>query len=248
MIAPEDVVGRWRRAWIDAGGQRDSQTRVIWWQAAGGYCDIRLPADPPDTAGADALADLDAGTLSQLLRAEGFAGTISVADTLCTWTRAINFHGTPETADIGRLSWDADGALIEDGGQAPYRERWTRDAAGQPNRAVWHAGSWQLHLVWDATAFLLGTGCSTAPPLRALSAALAHGARPEAPLRAAFDAGYVFGRWDGDTGIATHAINPFHVGRPVLDRKALTHGRAELALPCFNGRIETRCWTALSAA
>ena len=217
MIAEADLQGHWRREWIRAPGIEDTTTRVHWLQAGALYADIRVPLDRPDLAGAACLEDLPAVCLLALMRAEGFAGTIDVAGGVCTWTREINWHGTPDTVDAGRMRFDTDCALIEDGVHADYRELW-RHIPGPPltaTRVV--AGDLAGILVQSDTLFLLAMGDPAALPTTQIRDALAHGDRPEGLARH-FATGYALGHWDGATGIADLSTNPFDEGIPVLEK------------------------------
>ncbi len=217
MIGEAQLQGHWRRDWIRAPGLEDTTTRVHWLQAGALYADIRVPLDRPDLAGATCLADLPAAALLALMRAEGFAGTISVEDGVCTWARAINWHGTPQAVDAGRMSFDADGTLVEDGVHARYRELW-RHVPGQALSATRiAAGDLAGVLVRTEDIFLLALGDPAAPPTAPLADALAHGERP-ASLARHFATGYALGHWEGALGVADLSTNPFEEGTPVLER------------------------------
>ena len=124
MITQADIQGHWVRNWIKAPGFEDHSTRVHWMQAGGLYADIRIPADRPDLSGASSLSALSPDHLLSLGQAEGFAGHVTLDGDHCTWEREINFHGTPDSLDVGAIHFDAQGSMIETGVHADYSELW----------------------------------------------------------------------------------------------------------------------------
>ncbi|MYM56304.1 hypothetical protein [Thalassovita mangrovi] len=217
MITEADLQAHWRRDWIKAPGFEDATTRVHWMQCGALYADLRIPADRPDLSGAAALADLDPPALRVLMQAEGFAGTITVADSICTWDRLINWHGVPDGVDSGLMFFDDKGGLIEDGVDAEYRELWQRmpDAPSEAFRVT--CDGMEGVLVSSGTGFLFGLGVPGAPSTKPLIAALEEGRVP-AGLTEHFGTVYALGHWDGDDGIADLCTNPFLETRPVLRR------------------------------
>lgn len=219
MIAQADIQGHWQRDWLRAPGFEDGATRVHWMQAGAVYADVRIPATRPDLTGATALADLPADSLAMLFRAEGFAGETDVADGICTWHRAINWHGAPDSVDAGRLAFTAEGALMEYGVHADYTERWQRRDTGPATGHVLGDGAGGLaYLVSSGAGFVFGAGQAGLPPSAGLGAALAAGEVPPG-LAAQFERVHAFGHWDGDTAIATLATNPFAEDQPLLTRR-----------------------------
>ena len=219
VIGPDALQGLWRRDWIRAPGFEDASTRVFWAQAGALYADLRIPVHRPLPDGARCLAELDAGALLGLMKAEGFAGTITVADSICTWAREINWHGLPDGIDAGQMWFAEDGALIEDGVHAEYRERWL---AGAPPPLTAHrvrSGDLTGGLVLSDDMFLMGLGRLDAEATGAMVEELENGDIP-AGLPAHFDTEYAFGHWDGDRGIADLCTNPFREGQCVLERSA----------------------------
>jgi len=218
VITAADLQGHWRRDWLTAPGFRDDSTRVHWLQAGAGFVDIRVPRDRPDTRGVSCLAELDPPALGLLLRAEGFAGEISVEGGTCTWQREINWRGLPEAPDVGALSRDATGALREDGVHAEYRELWQPEPVA-PLRAhrIGHDGAGGL-LIENDDIFLFGIGPAPAGDARALIAAIEAGEDVMAKVARVFDSLYALGRWDGTHGVATLATDPLVEGTAVLER------------------------------
>lgn len=216
MITQGDIQGHWRRRWLRAPGHEDTTTRVHWLQSGQHYADIRVPLARPDPGAATRLADLPNAALLELMQAEGFAGTTDVADSVCTWTRAINWHGATQDVDAGRLSFDAAGDLIEDGVHATYAELWARgDDTG--TRAWTLTGAGRMgYLVTVRDRFVLAIGQSGAPASAPLRAALDEDVRPEEDLARFFDAVYCFGQWDGAVGHVSLSTNPFLEGTAAL--------------------------------
>lgn len=227
MTAQAELQGLWRRDWIKAPGFQDHTTRVHWAQAGDLFADLRIPAGRPDLTGAACLADLDNTALAALMEAEGFAGTITVEHSICTWHRHINWHGRPEAVDAGRMSFGADGNLIEDGVHADYRELWHKLPAGPLTGRVVRAGALRGVLVRSDRMFLIGLGVPDAPPSAPVRAVLLDGRRPDG-LAAHFASDYVLGHWQGAQGIADLSTNPLREGQAVLkwdaDGMLLWHG------------------------
>lgn len=219
MITTADLQGHWRRDWIKAPEFEDKTTRVHWLQAGVLFADLRVPADLPALQGG-CLADLDAPALQSLLRVEGFAGEITVAQGQCTWHRAINWQGALARPDVGAMWFDGD-VLIEDGVHAKYREAWlaqpTAPLRGHP--IAW--GDMTGVLVENDDRFLLGIG--PVPMDRS--------------PRDTFASFYALGSWDGAHGIADLATDPFAMGTPVLDR---AQGSFVWHAPLFTGGTDPR--------
>lgn len=245
MIVAGDLTGHWVRDWIRAPGRDDAETQVHWLQARDGYCDLRVPRCRPDVSRLGCLADATTEELLALMQAEGFAGTIEVLDEVCTWDRAINWHGAPEAVDAGRLHWTGDGKLIEDGTAADYRELWHREIAGNLKRKVFSGAEGRtLHVIWSETLFLYGIGTPGADSSAALRDALKSGDRPEAALAAQFNAEYGMGRWQGETGAIVLSTNPLREGQTAFHRSDLHEIRFEMGRMDFRGQPVLDAWQA----
>src|SRR5688572_2148781 len=93
LTAPAWLVGLWqRREMLLPDGSADRTTRVFWGQTRSLYVDIRVPANRPSGEGRRSLADYTPGEFRQLAEQKGFAGHIDVADSLCRWTRTIDYR------------------------------------------------------------------------------------------------------------------------------------------------------------
>jgi len=217
VIEEDDLQAHWQRIWLRAPGIEDHETRVHWMQCGPLYADLRVPADRPDPGGAEALADLSPEALLCLMRAEGFAGAITVEDGVCTWAREINWHGTPDGIDAGLMSFDDMGDLIEDGVHAEYAELWRRAPDPAVKAIRIEGGAMQGVLILSEHRFLIGLGQPGAPSSAALIAALEAGYVPPG-LPKHFASHYVMGVWDGAVGTAQLATNPFLEGQIVLTR------------------------------
>lgn len=212
----EELQGHWRRSWLKAPGVLDRDTCVHWMQCGSLYADIRVPATRPDTRGARALADLPDKVLLSLMEAEGFAGEIDLTGDVCTWKREINWHGTTELVDAGRLAFDGPDVLTEIGVHAAYSERWERrDEAADGAMALSGPDGSTGVLVSVGKSFVFGLGTSGARPSKAARAALMVGERGDAVAHH-FDGLYVFGHWQGDRGVAVRSTNPLLEGHGVL--------------------------------
>ena len=221
MIGAGDLQGHWRRAWLKAPGLLDHDTCVHWMQCGALYADVRIPSGRPDLRGASALADLSPATLVTLLAAEGFAGEITVKSDVCTWARRINWHGATDVVDVGALSLESDGALIETGVQAEYSELWHRlDDHPSEGLRLRGSGGETGYLVTVGDRFVFGLGDPSAPPTADVITALRAGTRPEG-IDQVFARAHVLGRWrTSRAGVALKATNPLLEGEVVLTRDA----------------------------
>ncbi len=219
MIGSGDLQGHWQRIWLRAPGREDESARVHWMQFGPLYADIRIPLDRPTLDGAKALCDLTPTQLASLMAAEGFAGTITVADSICTWARDINWHGAPDGVDAGLMSFDAAGDLIEEGVHAEYAELWRSQPAQTTAAHRVQGKGLEGVLVLSQSQFLLALGTPDLPNGAPLIAALKEGTQPDA-VPAHFASHYILGEWDQRIGTARLATNPFLEGRQVLTAAA----------------------------
>lgn len=216
-----DVQGHWQRDWLRAPGLEDRATCVNWMQCGAVYADIRIPRSRPQTRGATSLADLSCASLLKVMRAEGFAGEITLCGNACTWAREIDWHGARDTPDAGRLEMLNDQTMLETGLAAEYSEQWRRtgDVADGAMRLEGKDRLGFLVTVGERFVFGLGPAPETghvATSARVM-AALEAGQRDEAALTAHFESVYIFGRWHRGTGIAIQATNPLLEGKKVLN-------------------------------
>lgn len=240
-----DLPGLWRRGWLRAGGVEDATTQVLWHQGEATFVDLRVPADLPDTAGARALADLDAAALTALVRCEGFAGRAAVVDGVCTWTRAINWRG-PETApDLGRLAL-TDAGMIETGVHADFSELWLRQGDGPVfTRRLRDGEGRRAFVVWTDALFTFGVGdpaTKAGPPLAdRLAAALASGDRTALALALATE--FSHGAFDGEDALVTLSTNPLRVGANPFRRSDLSAPSLRIVEAAFDGAARAAVWT-----
>ena len=218
MITIDDLQGHWQRDWIKAPGFKDDTTRVHWLQAGVLFADLRIPLLRPEISGLSCLAELDQTSLLRLMVSEGFAGHITVEDSRCTWHRKINWHGVPGQADIGAMSFDDSGGLIEDGVQADYRELWQAVPQTALRGAKVRSGALNGVLIENDEVFLLGIGPKPQGTSADLIAALDGATADHPALHQHFSSAYVLGRWDGPLGIAQLSTNPFYEGQVTLER------------------------------
>lgn len=219
MITQRRLQGHWQRDWIKAPGFEDATTRVHWLQAGALFADLRIPVDRPDITGLSCLADLDAPALRMLMNAEGFAGDITVEDSNCTWHRRINWHGVPAQSDIGLMSFDHAGGLIEDGVLAEYRELWQAVPQHPLRSAKVTCGEMRGVLIENDAVFALGIGADPSGTTQDLITALDRDTAENTELHQHFSSVYMLGRWDGVRGIAELSTNPFVEEQVALERK-----------------------------
>lgn len=242
MIAASELAGHWVRHWIKAPGWQDHSTRVHWMQAGMDYADVRIPLDRPDLTGARCLADLPCADLALLAGAEGFAGHVTLEGDHCTWHREINWHGAPDAPDVGAISFDDQGRMIEAGVHADYTELWEQHATAVPTVLRASAQRYQGVFVTCGEACVFGLGQVGLASLTPLRVALDAGRIPQ-DIALLFDGIHGIGHWDGAHLIPHLATNPFAQGHPVVTRSAegvvwnklsFDGTRADLALETSN--------------
>ncbi|MEO1733961.1 MAG: hypothetical protein AAFR45_10095 [Pseudomonadota bacterium] len=223
MITLDDLQGHWVRDWIKAPGFEDHSTRVHWMQVGHHYADVRVPADRPDISEARALCELAATDLHSLAEAEGFAGHVTLKDRTCTWHREINWHGTPQSQDVGTISFDQQGRMIEEGVHADYTERWDQHAGDGAEALKLSNDGYAGYLITRGQIFVLGIGVTAKPASGPLISALGAGGIPDG-IADLFDGLHAIGHWSGAHGIATLATDPFVEQSVVLHRRGETIG------------------------
>jgi hypothetical protein len=219
VITLDSIQGHWVRRWIRAPGFEDGTTRVHWMQAGWLYADVRIPLVRPDLTRRRSLSEVPVAELLALAEAEGFAGDVELAGSHCTWHRRINWHGAPDGADIGDISFDASGRMIEKGVLADYTELWEQHATNVTGRAYRATGEgYEAFLVSRDGRFVFGVGQPGKPSTRpALD--LQKGGGGAVDFEAVFDGLHAFGRLVGDAAVADLATQPFAEGRPVATLK-----------------------------
>lgn len=215
MITPAHIQGHWVRDWIKAPGFEDHTTRVHWMQAGDIYADVRIPHTRPNAVGATCLADLNPAALTTLAKAEGFAGTTTLDGDTCTWLREINWHGTPDEPDVGAISFDVEGRMIETGVHADYSELWTQKAKGTTAARCFSNNIYTGVFVFAADVGVLGIGqpvkVATTPARNALN----RGTIPD-NADTVFDGLHALCKVDGPRVTAVLATNPFVETQTIL--------------------------------
>ena len=215
MISLSDVQGHWVRDWIKAPGFEDHTTRVHWMQAGRDFADVRIPLERPDLGKARCLQDLDSTALRALAQAEGFAGHVTLEESTCTWHREVNWHGTPDAADIGAISFDAQGRMIEAGVLADYTELWEQRATGATKTLRFGNDTYSGLLIMSDEVGVVGIGRDTKPASKPILDALTEGRLPE-DAHLLFDGIHALCQISGGTVMATLATDPFLEGKPIL--------------------------------
>ncbi len=221
MSLQKDIQGHWVRNWIKSHDFEDHKTRVHWAQVGLDYADVRIPLERPDLSKATALASLSAPELAVLAQAEGFAGHVTLDGSCCTWHREINFHGKPEIADIGAISFDADGRMIEAGVLAEYTELWERFTFADAKVIRFSGAGYVGHLIGFGKTCVVGIGKRNKPTTKTLIETL-HAGHVPINIEELFDGIYAIGHWSEEMLIADLATQPFADGLPVLTLKANT--------------------------
>jgi len=233
MINQENLQGHWRRDWIKAPGFEDHTTRVHWMQSGETFVDLRVPLERPSIDGASCLADLSQPAVLELMKAEGFAGQISVQNSKCTWHRQINWHGAPEADDIGLMYFE-DYALIEDGVLADYCERWLLVPTTEMQARRFSLEDQSGFLIETAVGFAIGIGPKPKGTSKHLQADLASNRATPQAIATQFAAFFAIGDWVGNAGVVSLSTNPFYEGHPILQQSG---GGLLLRRPTFDGAL-----------
>ena len=221
-------------------GRRDAETWVGWLQGRTYFADLRQPAGRPDMAGASSLDDLSAEQVAWLATQEGFAGTLAEDADCVVWTRLIDFQPPSGDVDAGRVRFDAEGRLVEEGRDIPYVEHWSRDAE-PPSAACWGAslidpeGGPPARLVRAGDRFMFARARLAELPRGARLADLVREAASMAARRALVDCEISLGRIEAAGWRIERSSLPFREGRVI----AATASGDSLALSEPGG---TRVW------
>lgn len=215
MITLHDVQGHWVRDWIKTPGIEDHTTRVHWMQAGWEYADVRVPLERPDLGSACCLAELNPPTLLALTQAEGFAGHVTLDKDTCTWHRQVNWHGVPDASDVGKISFDAQGRMIEAGVLAEYTELWEQHATAETEALRFADDIYSGLLVMSGDAAVVGIGRATKPVSKPVLEALKAGSVTE-NAHIFFDGLHALCQISGTVLTATLATNPFVEGTHIL--------------------------------
>ncbi|MFK7892251.1 MAG: hypothetical protein AB8B63_15645 [Granulosicoccus sp.] len=208
--------GLWYRDWLHAENHEDNTSCVYWAQAGDLFVDVRVPNDLPDLDGHDCLATLSAQTLTRLLSAEGFAGTVSLSDDICTWNREINWHGQTEEIDAGKLSFSAnDSVLLETGIHASYAEQWSRVPGEAFTAHRVSVDDMSGILINSASRFFFAIGIPGQSGLTDIQRCLENGVVSD-ECRQLFLSEYSTGHWHENAGVADSSTQPFQTGKTIL--------------------------------
>jgi hypothetical protein len=136
---PDEMLGCWRRAWIEfADGTRDDTTTVVWLQTESLMADVRIAADRDDLRGRAGLHECTADDLRAIASADassGFTdcspvviGADGVRAATATWhTRGhgVNFQPVSAFPEPGLMEWNDDATvMMERAPSGAYVEEW----------------------------------------------------------------------------------------------------------------------------
>ena len=215
MIQLDTIQGHWVRRWIKAPGFKDYDTRVHWIQAGTDYADVRIPLHRPDPKAATCLAELTAKELRALAYTEGFAGHVTLQDDTLTWHREINWHGTPDGMDTGKISFNSEGEMIETGVLADYSELWVQNSDTVPSGIRFANDAYQGVLVMTGKVAVVGIGRPMKPTTTSVIALLEDEQIPPDIVKA-FDGLPALCHLSNGRATAVLATNPFLEGQQVL--------------------------------
>lgn len=207
MITCEQLQGHWIRDYIKGPDFADHSTRVHWMQCGSAYADVRIPADRPDIHSFTCLADLSAQALSGLVKAEGFAGHITLNGAQCTWHRRINWHGVPEIADIGHIAFDTSGRMIETGVVAEYEELWDHENPTFKQAVALSGQDYTGMLMIIGSRCVLAIDIAARPSTAPVTQQLENGIIPPQTAML-FDRIYALGTFENDQVVAELATQP----------------------------------------
>ncbi|ASJ74218.1 hypothetical protein [Granulosicoccus antarcticus] len=226
-----DTYGLWHRSWLQTPSVYDNSTHVMWMQAAELHVDMRLPEGVREMESASSLAALNSSQLRLLAAADGFAGKTSVTDSICTWSRRINFQGPLKGMDVGELKQTTEG-LLETGLYANYNELWQHVDNEKPQERLLSDNHGRtIVILWTETQFALGRGWSgRIDHNRSLREHVdfALGRQDQAALARAFDQEFCFGQIEDGRGIVEHSTQPMRRGTSVFDATELFSGAASI--------------------
>lgn len=257
QVTLADVQGVWKRSYLKAPGQHDTDTLVFWFQAGRVHVDLRLPANyqaisDSSLTGCLCLADLEADQLRALTLAEGFAGITGIVDNTCVWTRLINYRGCLNGEDTGVLKFVEQG-LLETGIHDDYSELWTRVdpdvSGGAPlSNNSWimtsQDGSQSLMLVCVGGHFALARGRSAdlnLPQNLQARMDVALSSDDQDSLSALLDMEFCVGRIVQGQGVIEHSTNPFRSGTLAFTDigSVLSGSRLQVNTVDFYGKVSS---------
>ena len=234
---PADYLGVWQRSLLQTPAARDTTSRVLWLQTPRWHADLRIPADRPDFAGVQSLAECDATQLAWLATQQGFCGVTQIDGERCTWHRQMDIQPANGGRDTGRMLVDGE-RMTETGIEADYLEIWERlphsrggvaalelaeESGRPPDRPAW------LLVAGDCFMFVRGRAARL-PRAADLSTLIAHARPDREQLLAWLDIEISYGRRSGPTPWRIeHSSLPFREGRCVASPGALQrHGHRQV--------------------
>lgn len=137
-IVPLELVGCWRRAWIEfADGSRDDTSTVIWLQLDRDMADLRVPADRGSVSACGGFDECALDELRVLAGSESSSGITTctpiitgddgVRRATASWSDGddgIAFQPVSAFPEPGLLEWIADDVMIERAPSGAYVEEW----------------------------------------------------------------------------------------------------------------------------
>lgn len=156
---PPELVGCWRRAWIEfADGIRDDTSVVIWLQLDRDMADLRIPADRGSVATRRGFDGCSLDELRALATSESSSGItacspVTVGDdgvrrATASWSDGddgIAFQPVSAFPEPGLLEWPADDVMIERAPSGAYVEEW-RLMPGTRGPLAHHVGDDGVHV------------------------------------------------------------------------------------------------------
>jgi hypothetical protein len=121
---PTWLRGVWSRDWIQEGKAKSNTLDVHYLQTPTYFADIRIPKDLPRFSAATSFADLTDQQLRLLAGQDGFTGRTTMAGTVATWQRDIEFQPPSGTPDKGRLERIPPDRVHEHSLDGSYIESW----------------------------------------------------------------------------------------------------------------------------
>ena len=133
---PSEYLGMWRRTLLEQAGVIDTSTLVLVIQTEQYHADIRIPSKRPDFANVKSLADCSSEQLRWLATQQGFTGITEVNGNISQWLRDHDYQPSNGQRDIGEMTFESEGVIVEIGIEAEYREVWQKIKDSQLNLSV----------------------------------------------------------------------------------------------------------------
>jgi len=218
---PQRYLGMWRRSLFQQANMLDTTTLVFWIQTEQHHVDIRIPASRPIFDSTNQLEDFSVEQLAFLATQQGFTGVTKVKSNLAEWLREFDYQPFSAQRDIGKMHFESDSILIENGVDVDYIERWVKVPYSHLNLSMKHLVVEDRHskkvparlFTSNNTFAYVRPRSSQLPPAESISAAIDYYQPSKEVLLDWLDFEISFGEIiDKNHGGITHSTLPFREG------------------------------------